>query len=162
MRNSYQEANLSGSEAVREDGGWLMGVPAIVADNADPLKMHRIRCLIPSIDEENIYDIWIRQLVFCLGNGYGSFFIPPLGSEVVLFGQIGQKYDLFYASVYNEEHFMPPDCEDETVAGVRVPGDLKLIADCDTQVRAGRVEIEADSRVNIIAPGGVFINGRRF
>lgn len=162
MRNSYQESNLSGEEAVRIDGRWLMGVPAIVADNDDPERQHRVRVIIPSIDEDETYDIWIRQLVFCMGNGYGSFFIPPKGSEVILFGQIGQKYNLFYASVYNEEHFIPPDCDDETVAGVRVPGDLKLIADLDFQLRAGRISIEADSQINIVSAGGVFINGRKF
>lgn len=161
MRSSYQEANLSAQDAIAVDGRWLMGVPAVVADNDDPEKQHRVRVIIPTIDEDVIYDEWARQLVFCLGNGYGSFFIPPMGAEVILFGQIGQKYNLFYASVYNEEMAIPPDCDDETVAGFRVPGDLKLIADLDLQIRGGRVSIEADASINIVAPAGMYVNGRK-
>ncbi len=160
-RRLYNETNASAGQAIAEDGRWLMGVPAIVADNDDPERQHRIRVIIPSIDEDLIYDEWARQMVFCLGNGFGSVFIPPTGSEVVLFGQLGQKFNFFYASVYNEDFIVPPDFEDSTVAGFRVPGDLKIIADLDAQIRAGRISIEADSQINIVAPGGIFLNGKK-
>lgn len=161
MSKIFRETKKGGEAAVAEDGRWMMGVPAIVADNEDPERQHRVRVIIPSIDEEMIFDEWARQMVFCLGNGFGSVFIPPKGAEVVLFGQLGQKYNLFYACVYNEEMQIPPDFEDSTVAGFRVPGDLKMIADLDGQFRAGRISIEADSQINIVAPGGVFINGKK-
>lgn len=147
--------------AIQNDGKWLMGVNGIVADNADPDRQHRVRVIIPSIDEDMIFDEWARQMVFCLGNGYGSVFIPPKGSEVVLFGQLGQKYNLFYAGLYNEEMQIAADFEDSTVSGFRVPGDLKLIADLDAQIRAGRLAIEVDGQFNIVAPGGMFVNGKR-
>ncbi len=161
MGEFYKDTNKGAKNAIAEDGRWLIAESAIVADNDDPEKQHRVRAIIPSIDENVIYDEWARPLVFCLGNGYGSFFIPPKGAEIILFGQIGQKFNLFYASVYNEVAQIPPDCDDETVAGFRVPGDLKLIADLDAQLRAARISIEADATINIVAPGGVFINGRK-
>lgn len=161
MKDFYQRFNEGAKQAFGEEGNWLIGVHAIVADNEDPERQHRIRVIIPSIDEDYIYDIWVIPLVFCMGNGYGAVFIPPKGSEVVLFGYLGQKHNLYYASHYNEEMLIPPDFEDETVSGFRVPGDLKLIADLDFQIRGGRIAIEADSTINIIAPGGLFINGRK-
>lgn len=140
---------------------WLSGVTGIVAENEDPDRQHRVKVIIPSIDEDNVYDEWARQMVFCLGNGFGSVFIPPVGSEVVLFGQLGQKFNLFYAGLYNEEMQIAADFEDSTVSGFRVPGDMKMIADLDMQLRAGRMSLETDGQMNIVAPGGLFINGKK-
>jgi hypothetical protein len=143
----------------------MTGVPAIVADNEDPEAEHRIRVIIPSIDKDKIYDEWARQLIPCMGHGYGMVFIPPVNSEVVLFGQLGQKFNLFYMGVYNETHEIPPDfvrpdgVQDQTISGMRVEGDLKIIADLDMQHRAKRIRIEADSTIEITAPG-VFINNK--
>lgn len=157
----YQEAIRAAERGVEADGRWLIAETGIVADNKDPDRQHRVKVIIPSIDEDNVYDEWARQMVFCLGNGFGSVFIPPVGSEVVLFGQLGQKFNFYYAGLYNEEMQIAEDFEDETVAGFRVPGDLKLIAELDAQLRAGRISIEADSQINIVAPAGFFVNGKK-
>ena len=162
MGKLYRAVSKAARQTIDEDGRWLMGVSAIVADNEDPERQHRVRVIIPSIDENLIFDVWARQIVFCLGNGFGSVFIPPKGSEVVLFGQLGQKYNLFYASLYNEDFQIPPDFENDAMTGFRVPGDLKMIADLDAQIRAGRVSIEADASIHITAPTGVFINGKKY
>lgn len=153
MRRAYQESNKAGKNAVAEDGRWLIGESAIVADNDDPERQHRVRVVIPSIDENMIYDYWARQLVFCLGDGFGSAFIPPKGSEVVLFGQLGQKYNLFYASVYNEEMTMPEDFDDKKV-GIKAPDDLKLIAGQSLKIEGG-TQIKIDSDGSISIQGGV-------
>lgn len=127
MSNPYRESVKGARQTVAEDGRWLIGVPAIVADNQDPERQHRVRVIIPSIDEDLIYDEWARQMVFCLGLGFGSVFVPPVGSEVVLFGQLGQKHNLFFASLYNEEQRISASLS-EMVAGIHAPGDLKFIA----------------------------------
>ena len=54
----------------------MMGVTAIVAENQDPELQHRVKVVIPSIDEDMVFDEWARQMVFCLGNGFGTAFIP--------------------------------------------------------------------------------------
>lgn len=141
----YNEANQAGANAIAEDGRWLMGVPAIVADNKDPEQQHRIRVVIPSIDEDLIFDEWARQMVFCLGNGYGSAFIPPQGSEVVLFGQLGQKFNLFYASLYNEDMLVPDGFNDEMTVGIHAPGNLKFIAEQLAKTEAQNIEIIAQA-----------------
>jgi hypothetical protein len=122
----------------------MNGVPAIVGDNQDPERRHRVRVIIPAIDENEIYDEWASQMVFCLGTGFGSAFIPPAGSEVVLFGRLGQKYGLYYASVYNEEMTVPAGFDDEQTVGVHVPGNLKLIADLLAHLSGQNAEVIAE------------------
>lgn len=128
MSTLFREMKKAGRAAVTENGTWLMGVPAIVAENADPERQHRVKLIIPSIDDAMVYDEWARQMVFCLGSGFGSSFIPPKGSEVVAFGQLGQKHNLFYASLYNEEMTVPPDMDSEMSVGFRAPAALSAIA----------------------------------
>lgn len=170
MGQSLHQALNNKDRALDERDDWLSGLEAIVADNEDPEHQHRIRVVIPTIDEDLVHDVWIRQMgVYVGAPGYGSFFLPPVGAEVVLFGRLGQKHNLYYLCVYNEDFIVPPDFHNNpagglnggSVSGVRVPGDLKQIADGDYQLRAGRAHIESDSSISIIAPGGLFINGKR-
>lgn len=149
MANLYLASKQSAQSAIADDGRWLTGVSGIVAENNDPEKQHRVKVIIPSIDEDLIYDEWARQLVFCLGNGYGSAFIPPKGSEVVLFGTLGQKFNLFYASVYNEEMLMPEGYPDEMTVGVSAPGNLHFIARQVAKILAQNIEINAQQLTKV-------------
>lgn len=142
MSGIYQEANKAGKDAVAEDGRWLVGVPAIVAKNNDPEQQHRVKVIIPSIDENMIYDEWVRPSAFCLGNGFGSVFIPPIGSEVWLIGELGQKYSLFFVSTFNEEMLIPSELS-ETSAGIHAPNNLIFIADQLSKMKGEIVKIEA-------------------
>lgn len=151
MPELYKESKKSGKDAVAEDGRWLIGVPAIVADNQDPERQHRVRVIIPSIDEDLIFDDWARQLVFCLGNGYGSAFIPPKNSEVILFGQLGEKFNFFYASVYNEEMFVPEGFNDEMTVGVHAPGNLHFIAEQLAKIQAQNFDAIIQETARILA-----------
>jgi Type VI secretion system/phage-baseplate injector OB domain len=149
MRRLFAEANMAAQQAIAEDGGWLMGVPATVADNADPEKQHRVRVVIPSIDEDLIFDEWARQMVFCLGSEFGTAFVPPKGSEVVLFGRLGQKHHLYYASLYNEEMLQPPNFENEMSVGIRAPGNMTFIAIELLKLVARNVHVIAEMLVRI-------------
>jgi len=156
MRNLFQQMSE------RSGRGGIEGLEGIVAVNEDPEHQHRIKVIIPLLDDSAIFDKWIRPIgVFVLGPGYGSFFVPPLGSEVTLFARLGGKHNLFYASAFNEDFVVPADFRSAAVAGIRAPGELKFISELDMQLRAGRTHIEADSTVRIIAPAGVYINGRK-
>ena len=142
----------------------LICVEAIVAENEDPEHQHRVKVIIPIMDEHQMRDEWVRPMVPYVGGvGFGSFFVPARGSEVVLFGRLGQKHNLFYLSVYNEDYPVPTDFQQqhpETVAGFRIPGDFKLIVEGDLQIRCGAMHVETDGAINLIAPGGLFVNGR--
>ncbi len=144
MNNPLKQSNRAAKKVIAADGRWLMGESAIVADNDDPERQHRVRVIIPSIDEDMIYDQWARQMVFCLGDGYGSAFIPPKNSEVALFGQLGQKYNLFYASLYNEEMLMPSGFADENNVGIKAPENLTFIAEKVAKILAENFEAIAE------------------
>jgi len=143
----------------------LICVEAIVSVTDDPEHQHRIKVVIPMMDEDRVRDEWVRPMVpYVGGPGFGSFFVPAKGSEVVLFGRLGQKHSLFYMSVYNETHPVPADFQlqdPETVAGFRVPVDFKLIVAGDFQINCGALQIEATGAINIIAPAGFFVNGNK-
>lgn len=167
-RNLLRELNQQ--ENRRSSGGsddrWLVCVEGIVAINEDPENLHRIKVVIPALDETVIYDKWVRQIgAYIGGKGFGSFFVPALGSEVVLFGRLGQKHNLYYMSVYNEDFPVPADFSTDEASGaacgIRAPGDLKLITEADMQLRMGRGHIETDATLRIIAPFGFFVNNRR-
>jgi len=142
----------------------LVGVEAIVAVTEDPENLHRVKVIIPMMDEDRVLDKWVTPMVpYVGGPGFGSFFVPRKGSEVLLFGRLGQKHNLFCASVYNEDHPVPADFQEqdaETVTGFRVPGDFKLIVEGDLQIRCGALHLETDGAINVIAPGGLFVNGK--
>ena len=151
MSRFYKEIVKGAKNTIAENGGWMMGVPAIVADNADPENQHRVRVVIPTIDEDLIFDEWARQMVFCLVDGYGSAFIPPKGSEVVLFGQLGQKYILLYALLYNEEMSVPEGFNDEMTVGVHAPGNLHLIAEELVKIQAQNFDAIIEQTAKILA-----------
>jgi Type VI secretion system/phage-baseplate injector OB domain len=142
---------------------WVSGLEAIVAVNEDPEHQHRIKVVIPEIDEHVIYDKWVRRIALFVGaQGYGDFHVPEIGSEVILFGRFAEKHNLFYAPVYNEDFIVPPDFASSAVRGFRTDGDYKQIVELDHDLRAGRMNVEVDSTIRLTAPGGIFINGRRY
>jgi hypothetical protein len=146
---------------IRND--WMICVPGVVAVNEDPEHRHRIKVIIPVIDEHEVYDQWVNRLVWWAGApGYGEFHIPALGSEVVLMGDRGQKHHLYYISRYNEDYLVPPDFWGPAdTRGFRTDGDYKSIVELDHFQFAGRMHIEVHSSVNITAPAGLFINGKK-
>lgn len=142
---------------------WMSCMNAIVAKNDDPEHRHRIKVVIPSIDEDKIHDKWINRLVWWTGSpGYGDFHLPEIGSEVVLFGRNNEKYHLFYISRFNEDYPVPKDFWDLfDTRGFRTDGYYKSIVELDHYSFAGRFIFEAHSSVNILAPSGLFINGKK-
>jgi uncharacterized protein involved in type VI secretion and phage assembly len=160
-RSLFQKLAQKQRETAQAEN-WFTCVPAIVAINDDPEHQHRIKVIIPIIDEEQVHDEWVRQLGTHSGSGgYGSFYIPQVGQEVTLFSEFGQGENLFYLSVYNEDNDVPGDFADETTKGVRSDCDYKIITAGDFQIRAGSLKIEVDSTVEIIAPGGIFERGHK-
>lgn len=122
---------------------WLIAVEGIVVDNRDPEGQHRIKVLIPSIDENYVHDEWVTALVPWTGpDGYGPAHIPEVGSEVVLFGRLGQTHTLYYLARYNEEHRVP-DLDD--ARGLKTDGAYRIIAD-------GLIEVMSAQHTDIKAP----------
>jgi hypothetical protein len=142
--------------------GAFFCAEGIVARNDDPENRCRVQCVVPMIDEDEIHEIWARRIQLYVGApGYGDYFVPELGAAVMLLGRLGDTHSLFYAPIFNETNLPSADFPDQTVSGVRVPGDHKIIADLDVQIRGGRLNLEADGSIRITAPGGIFLNSKK-
>jgi hypothetical protein len=142
---------------------WLVMVNAIVAVNEDPEHRHRIKVVIPDIDEDERCEKWCDRLVWWTGApGYGDFHIPEIGSEVCLIGRLSEKHTLFYISRFNEDFPVPKDFwRPPDTRGFRTDGDYKSIVELDHFMRAGRFVMESDASFRIVAPGGFYVNGKR-
>ena len=142
---------------------WMSGVNAIVTINEDPEHRHRIKVIIPSIDENEIHDKWVDSFVWWTGApGYGNFNPPEINSEVLLYGRLNEKYVLFYVARYNEDYPVPKDFWGPLdTRGYRHQGDYKSITELDHYMFAGRFWFETHSSFNIVAPAGFYINGKK-
>lgn len=139
---------------------WMVAVEAFVADVSDPERMHRIRVVIPSIDETFVHDEWVTALVPWVGpDGYGPVNLPEVGSEVILFGRLGQKHTLYYLSRYNEKHHVPGGFVN-TARGQRNDKELKLLSDeIISIISEMQVSIQAESEIGLDAED-VWIRGK--
>jgi hypothetical protein len=124
----------------------MIAVEGIVAANDDPEGMHRIQVVIPSIDESYVHDHWVTALVPWVGaDGYGPVNLPQLGSEVLLFGRLGQKHSLFYLCRFNEVYGIPGGFVGENARGLKTDGRYKLLADLLIQIISQtQVDVKAD------------------
>lgn len=131
---------------------WLIAVNGIIADTNDPEGMHRVRVIIPSIDESFVHDEWVTHMMPWVGpQGYGPVNLPAVGSEVVLFGTFGQPYSLFCISRFNED-FKVPNEFSGNVRGLKTDGGYKLLADLLIEIISGtQVVVQANSEVDIDA-----------
>ena len=65
--------------------GVLIG---IIIDNKDPEKLGRVKVKYPLL-EQTLESDWVRKVSFMTGNGYGGYFLPEIGDEVLLSFQFG-------------------------------------------------------------------------
>lgn len=146
----YKEMARGAGNEIDKNDRWLICESAIVADVEDPERQHRIKVIIPSIDEQMVYDDWVRPLTpFAMGDGFGSVFIPPKGSEVFITGMLGQKYNLVYfGAVYNEET-KRSDQLDKDTPGIHVPGNLSFIAALLMKLQAQNIHAIAEQLAKI-------------
>jgi len=108
MTRRAQIASRSAKRAQEDRPDWMIAVEGIVASTQDPEQMHRIKVIIPSMDESRVHDEWVTALVPWVGApGYGPAHVPEVASEVLLFGRLGQKHTLFYLSRFNEDFPVP-------------------------------------------------------
>ncbi|MGH9941502.1 MAG: phage baseplate assembly protein V [Pyrinomonadaceae bacterium] len=114
MARSIHKLMLGGGRDQSRDD-WMVAVEAIVADTNDPESQHRIKVIIPVIDENRVHNEWVTALVPWVGPaGYGPAHLPTIGTEVVLFGRLGQKHSLFYLSRFNEDFLVPVEFADDS------------------------------------------------
>ncbi len=159
---------------IRED--WMVGVEGIVAVNEDPEGQHRIKVVIPLIDENVVYDEWVVALVPWVGpDGYGPVHTPEIGSEVVMFGRLGERHELFYVSRFNEDFKTPTEFADGS-RGLKCDLPYRLLCDLLIQIVSGtqllmrgeeRADVQGGIAVDLDAPdvrlkagGGVSVHAQ--
>ncbi|MET0623103.1 MAG: phage baseplate assembly protein V [Pyrinomonadaceae bacterium] len=124
----------------------MVAVEGIVAEVSDPEGMHRIRVVIPSMDESIVHDEWVCALVPWVGSaGFGPVNLPEVGSEVLLFGRLGQKHSLFYLCRFNEDFIVPGEFIGDEARGLKTDGRYKLLAE---------LLLEVISQTQVLVKGG--------
>jgi hypothetical protein len=150
VKNRNLHSLMGGKEHtgdIRND--WMTGVEGIVAINEDPERMHRIKVIIPVINESQIYDEWVSALLPWVGtDGYGPVNLPALNSEVVLFGRLAEKHNLYYLSRYNEDFHTP--AEFDGARGMKTETAYKLLADLFIEVVSQQtILVQAATRADV-------------
>ncbi len=120
-------------------------VEGLVTDNIDPDQEGKVKVQFPWFDD-NMVSEWCRVMQPYAGPGYGMFFVPEVGDEVVVaFGHGDMRLPIIMGGVYNGQD-KPPTHRDAST-------DLKLI-----QTKAGHQLLFNDSadshQVKITTKGG--------
>lgn len=118
---------------------------ALVSDVNDPAKEGRVKIKMPWFDGQMETE-WCRVRQFYAGNGYGAFFIPERGDEVLIsFIQGDMRYPVILGGLYNGTDKPPSHRDDQT--------DQKLL-----RTKAGHEfvldDLPGKERVRITTKGG--------
>jgi uncharacterized protein involved in type VI secretion and phage assembly len=67
-------------------GPWYGVYPALVTDSGDPDHLGRVKVTLPWMPDarKERYEAWARVATLTAGDGYGSYFIPDVGTEVLV------------------------------------------------------------------------------
>jgi phage baseplate assembly protein V len=121
------------SRARSTDKRYYGVVEAIVTDNVDPAKEGRVKLKFPWFDEQMETE-WCRVGQFYAGNGYGSFFIPEVGDEVLVsFIHGDMRMPIVIGGLYNGKDKPPSSRQkDKDEKMIRTKGGHQITLD-DTQ-----------------------------
>ena len=152
MGKVYKATSKTAQREAKGTMPWLICESAIVAENVDPDNLGRIKVIIPSIDEDNMFDDWVVPAAsHCLGDGFGMLMLPAKGQEVLITGQLGQKFNLVYhAAVYNEEMKAPAELNVDT-PGVKVPKNFFVLVAQLMKIEAQNLRFIAEQLAKIEA-----------
>lgn len=110
-------------------GLWPGSWRATVSDNRDPLKLMRVRLIIPEVLGPDIVSDWAWPKIPVLaGSSYGLVFVPPAGAKVWAefegWDPNRPIWNGYWAAAPNEQGELPEDFTSEygEVFGIRSPG----------------------------------------
>lgn len=122
-------------------GGLQVGV--VLKLDADPASEHRIQIKLPMLDAST-NTLWARLLQSHASNGFGAFFLPEVGDEVLVgFFDQDPSCPVVLGSLYSSKHKPPYElaASNDTKAWV-------------TRAKHKLVFNEADKIISITTPGG--------
>jgi phage baseplate assembly protein V len=124
---------------------------AIVTEVNDPEREGRVRLRFDWFDSQMVTE-WSRVSQVFAGNGYGSFFSPQVGDEVLVgFDQGDMRFPIVIGGLYNGEDKPPThraDDKDEKV--IRTKGGHQItLADSKGKERITIVDSKEKNRIEI-------------
>lgn len=103
--------------------------------NEDPDSNYRIQIKLPTLNTESNL-IWARLATYYASSGYGNFFIPEVGDEVIV-GCINQdpSNPIILGSVYSSKNKMPNELTAENyIKSIVTMSQLKIMFDDENKV----------------------------
>ena len=137
---------------------------ALVSDVNDPANEGRVKIKMPWFDEQMETE-WCRVRQFYAGNGYGAFFVPEVGDEVLIaFIQGDMRQPIILGGLYNGNDKPPSHRDDQTDQKlVRTKGGHEFLLDDSSGKERVRITTQgghqldlsdADNTVSVTTSGG--------
>ncbi len=89
LSSGNQSGSVSGGAGVHEPFRIPGVVSATVADTRDPEEEGRVQLLFSWMGDEPVLSNWVRCTHFGVGEGFGSLFVPEIGTEVLVAFEMG-------------------------------------------------------------------------
>ncbi len=137
------------------NSAWFIAIEGIVVETAINDGIPQIKAKVGIIHDEYVHDEWITAMMAWVGaDGYGPVNLPALGSEILIFGRLGQKHTLFALSRYNEEFHAPPEFADGS-RGLKTDTAYKILADFMISIISQQTLLlqatnQADVKANVV------------
>ena len=135
------------------DNRYLGVVEAVVVDVIDPDKEGKVKLQFPWFDEDMVTE-YARVSTLYAGNGYGTFFVPEVGDEVlVAFVHGDMRMPVVLGGLYNGQDKPPSDRQkDKDQKMVRTKAGHELLFDDSQKERrikvttAGAHQLDLDDK----------------
>ena len=143
-------------------GGLFYGVyPAVVTETQDPDGLGRVKVALPWMAAEDGPELWARLATLSTGPGYGSWFPPRTGSEVLVAFEAGDVAHPFVIGMLWNGVEPPPAISDKPGNETQVlstPRGTRVVFDENATGGALRLETADGQRLTLNdAPDGVVI-----
>jgi phage baseplate assembly protein V len=155
---------VSSSKSRGADKRYYGVVEALVTEVDDPEREGRVKVQYPWFDDQTVSD-WCRVRQLYAGPGYGTFFVPEVGDEVlVAFVHGDMRLPIVLGGLYNGQDKPPVHREGETDPKlIRTKGGHEVLLDDTASARKVHVKSaaghevvldDAGSKVTIKTPSG--------
>ncbi|MCP9494295.1 MAG: hypothetical protein MSG64_07555 [Pyrinomonadaceae bacterium MAG19_C2-C3] len=138
----YGDTNYESSQATFS----FIAIEGIVEEVGTGENAGCIKARMEVFSESIVHDEWIQQMTAWVGkDGYGLVEPPEVGSEVAIFGRLGEGHTLFYVSRHNED-FRQPSGFEQGERGFKTDGGYRGLADGAIRFLAQQlVEVKAQT-----------------
>lgn len=129
---------------------------AIVTALDDPAKEGRVKLMFPWFDQQ-METLWCRVRQFYAGNGYGAFFVPEVGDEVlVAFIQGDMRMPIVLGGLYNGQDKPPTHrANDKDEKMIRTKGGHRItLDDSSGSEKITIIDARGNNSIEIDTAGG--------